>query len=128
MLGNVPPREAGCAFPSMSSSATYDVVTGASVDDELGGAAPLGVLEPADREPLVHERGDGAAPAVVLAADPVVVGDLYVVEEDLGELGMPGHLLEGPDGHAGGGQVDDEHGEPGVAGPLGVGPGRHQPV
>jgi len=37
----------------------------------------------------------------------VVIGHPDVVEEDLGELGVPGHLLEGPDGHAGAGQVDD---------------------
>src|SRR5438309_21967 len=63
MLGNVPPREAGCAFPSMSSSATYDVVTGAAVADgpgpqggEVGAGGGLGEDLRPDLLPPQHRR------------------------------------------------------------------------
>ena len=50
------------------------------------------------------------------------LGDLDVVEEDLGEAGLPVDLGDGAHGHAGRVHGDEEVGQPAVALGLGVGP------
>ena len=75
----------------------------------------------ADRDPLVHQRGQRDPPAVAGLAEQLGVGDAGVGEEDLVELGLAGHLAQRPDLDAGRLHVDDERGEAGVLHRFGVG-------
>jgi hypothetical protein len=69
---------------------------------------PIAALEP--------QRGERHLPSLPDLADPVAVGDVHAVEEDLVEGGAAGHLAEGAHRHPGGVHVDDEGGEVAVAG------------
>ena len=69
---------------------------------------------------LVDEQGSSDRPALVLAAHQVLQGDADVVEELLGELGVPVDLLDGDHLHPGAVDGQDEHAQPPVLGCIPV--------
>ena len=98
------------------------------VHQHVGGLAPSGVVA-ADGGPLVHQRGEGHPPALAHRADAAGVGHPHVGEVDLVELGLAGHLAQGPDLHPLAVHVQGEVGQALVLGELGVGAGdEHSPV
>ena len=62
-----------------------------------------------DARAFEMQRGLGHAPAVALAADEIPGLAHRVIEEDLVEHGITGHLAQGPDGHSG---LVEPEGEP----------------
>ena len=78
---------------------------------------------------LVHQRRDRDHPAVALAADDVLVGDVGVLDEELVELGLAGDLAQRPHLDLVLLHVHEEVGEPLVLGGVGVGAGdEHAPL
>ncbi len=75
------------------------------------------------RDALVGQSGPADAPSVPRDADDGVVGDEDVVEEDLVEHGCAGELAQRADVEPLGVHVDDEVGDPGVLGRVGIGTG-----
>ena len=76
----------------------------------------------ADGDPLAHQGKGCDLPALALLPEPVGVGDAYVGEEDLVELGLPGELAQRPHVDPGVGHVTDEVAQAGVLRDVGVGP------
>src|SRR5690606_25620859 len=70
-------------------------------DDEIELALELRLLGERGRAALERERAHRDLPAVAHAADDVVLVRLRALEEDLGELGVARHLLDGDDLYAG---------------------------
>ena len=100
------------AFAAARQRPRQDFDTGAE-----GGACRHG-------DAFVGERGAADAPAVTRRADDGVVGDEDVVEEDLVEHGGAGELAQRPDVEPLGVHVDDEVGDAGVLGRVGIGAGQ----
>ena len=90
-----------------------------SVMSLVHGAAPAATAARADRDALVHQRGDRDRPTFVDVAEHLLVRHADVVEEHLVEAGAAVHLLERLDRDAGRPHVDDERGDALVL--LGVG-------
>ena len=65
----------------------------------------------ADRQALVHQRAEHHFPAGAFRPQAMVVGNAHVVEEDLVELVLVRHLVNGPDLDARRLHVHDEHGQ-----------------
>ena len=78
-------------------------------------------------DPLVGQGRAADAPAVPGLTDHGIVGHEDVGQEDLVEHGGAGELAQGPDVDALGVHVDDEVGDAGVLGRVGVGPGQADP-
>ena len=77
----------------------------------------------------MHQGRDRDDPAVPLAADQVLVGDVGALEEDLVELGLAGDLAQRANLHPVLLHVADEVGEALVLGRVGVGAGeQHAPL
>ena len=97
------------------------------VDGEADVALPPSLLaHGADRDPLVHQRGERHPPPLAGLAEALAVGDADVGEVHLVELGVARHLPQRPDLDAGGVHVDDEVGQALVLGNVGVGAGEQQ--
>src|SRR6266571_4498161 len=83
----------------------------------------------AERQPLVHERGEPDLPAVVEPAEDLRLVHAHVVEEDLVELVVAGDLLERLHRHPGRVHVEEEVRDALVLGRVGVRPReQHHPV
>ena len=82
----------------------------------------------ADAGPLEVERGLGDHPPVALAADEIGVGDDGVVEEDLVEDVVAGHLPQRPDLDARLVQLEREPRDALVLRHVEVGAGEEHPV
>ena len=79
--------------------------------------------QPVDPAPLVLHLAHHLAEAAVLDADQVVARHPHAVVHDLAEVAVAGHVGDGGDGHAGGAEVDDQLGQPGVRWRVGIGAG-----
>ena len=77
----------------------------------------------ADRQPLVHQGGERRLPALAHLAQALAVGDAHVGEEHLVEVGAARHLLDRPHLDARRLHRQEEHGEAGVLGHVGIGAG-----
>ena len=77
----------------------------------------------ADRQPLVHQGGERGLPALAHLAQALAVGDAHVGEEHLVEVGAARHLLDRPHLDARRLHRQEEHGEAGVLGHVGIGAG-----
>ena len=91
---------------------------------ERGGVAEAGVAG----VPFERQGRHGDAPAIALSTDPVRVVHTGVVEEDLVEGRIPGHLTQRPHLDTGLGHVDQEVGDASVFGGVGIGAGDQDPV
>ena len=67
-----------------------------SISSSRSSARPS-AADGAEAGALVHQRRDRDHPAVALAADDVLVGDVGVLDEELVELGLAGDLAQRPD-------------------------------
>ena len=85
------------------------------------------LLEREVRAPLVREGRRRHRPTLVLGTDPLVVWHQHLVQEDLVELGVAGHLHERPDVDARGLHVEREERQAARAGGLGIGSRQAQP-
>ena len=77
----------------------------------------------ADRQPLVHQGGERGLPALAHLAQALAVGNAHVGEEHLVEVGAARHLLDRPHLDARRLHRQEEHGEAGVLGHVGIGAG-----
>ena len=82
----------------------------------------------AEHEPLVLKGDVGHVPAVAAAHDDLVGGDPHVGEEDLVELGPPGHGAEGPHLDPRRGHGHQQVGQAGVPGAVRLGPAEEHHV
>ena len=89
----------------MWSCASRWRITGIVVDAQLARALDqlaqrdlhLDLQREGEPRALVHQRRDRDRPAVVLAADDVLVGDPRLLDEQLVELRLAGDLAQRPD-------------------------------
>ena len=88
--------------------------------------APLFLRQSAEGDPLVHQRGDRDPPPGADVAEPALIGDAYVGEVHLVELGVAGHLPQRAYLDARCLHVDDEVGQAVVLACLWVAAGEQQ--
>ena len=77
--------------------------------------------QPVDAAALVFHLAHDLTEAAVLLPDEVDARDPHVVEEDLAEVTVAGHVENGSHRDTGGRHIDDELREPSVLGRVGVG-------
>src|SRR5918996_4059627 len=121
------PRPRAECVDELGDLAERERVEGArlrGVDDVPQPAVQPGRPLPEGRAPLVGEEIHGDRPTLALFTDGAVEGDEHVVVEDLRELLLAVHGLDGPDRDAGRVHVDEEGGDAPVGRFEGAGPGQ----